>query len=433
MKGLIYETKNSLSENICSELVDSNFHDNKTIITSPRLTIFLMKELFKNVIKYKNNFLGRMYNDTLSNYSIILNKKGSSFTQFNNENIGLNAKLYTNITKPKIPKIIIQTGNTAKIHRMIYNNIHSILRLNPDYSYIFITDNTAIELIKANFDTNTLNAFNKLKVGAAKGDFIRYIALYVYGGVYLDLDAGITTRLSDIIPTDTEFIFFYNSDVDPKITNWIIMSSPKNVLIKKIIDEMVIRIHNNETNIFLATGPTLFTDVIYNEINNTNIYGFKNIFSIQERVQFLNNFLLKPDYLNGLFYSIDKFADKFQFNFKGYSNSFLYSDVEKYTSDCNIFKESFLKLNVNEFTAYKYNYSTSNSLEFKDNKNMCFIWFLNDYDGEFIFCNEYKVKPERGKLLLFPNSWCITHEEVIKFGENKYVISGYFDIDIHNN
>ena len=93
MEGLIYETKNSLSENICCELVDSNFKGNKTLITSPKLTNFLMKELYKNVSKYKNKFLRHMYNDTLSNYNIILNKKGSSLTQFNNENIELNVKL----------------------------------------------------------------------------------------------------------------------------------------------------------------------------------------------------------------------------------------------------------------------------------------------------------------------------------------------------
>ena len=176
----------------------------------------------------------------------------------------------------KIEKNIIQTYKNNNINTFIYNNIKHILLLNNDYNYIFITDEIAIDLIKNNFDENTLSAFKKLNIGAAKGDFIRYIAIYVYGGVYLDLDASIETKLENFIPKDATFLFFY--DKNKNIQQWCFMSSSKNIIVKKIIEEMVKRIHNNEENIFLATGPTLVTDVIYNYINNSNIYNVtKNV------------------------------------------------------------------------------------------------------------------------------------------------------------
>lgn len=100
--------------------------------------------------------------------------------------------------------------------------------------------------------------------------------MYVYGGVYLDLDGSIETKLDNFIQKDVDFIFFY--DRDRNIQQWCFMSISKNFIIKKIIEEMVRRINNNEQNIFLATGPTLVTDIIYNLVNNSNIYNVtKNV------------------------------------------------------------------------------------------------------------------------------------------------------------
>ena len=50
-----------------------------------------------------------------------------------------------------------------------------------------------------------------------------------------------------------------------------------------MINEMVERINNNERNIFLATGPTLFTDVIYNILNGSNVYNTKLVLNNRVR------------------------------------------------------------------------------------------------------------------------------------------------------
>lgn len=57
------------------------------------------------------------------------------------------------------------------------------------------------------------------------------------------------------------------------------MISPRHSLLLQIIEEMVNRIlHVREPNIFLATGPLLVTDVVFNFIENTNYYNVsKNI------------------------------------------------------------------------------------------------------------------------------------------------------------
>ena len=68
---------------------------------------------------------------------------------------------------------------------------------------------------------------------------------------------------------------------------------------------------------------------------------------------------------------------------------------------------------------YMYKMSKNNSYHF------IYIWFLNDYDGEIIFFNDYKIKPKGGLFLLFPISWCFPYQELIKLNENRYIIYGY--------
>ena len=96
-----------------------------------------------------------------------------------------------------IPPILFQTFKDNYIHTAIYKNIQNFLQLNPEYEYRFISDKSGLKLLKDNFEGKVVEAYLKLNLGAAKGDFLRYCALYLYGGVYLDLDASITTKIKE--------------------------------------------------------------------------------------------------------------------------------------------------------------------------------------------------------------------------------------------
>lgn len=58
-------------------------------------------------------------------------------------------------------------------------------------------------------------------------------------------------------------------------------------------------------------------------------------------------------------------------------------------------------------------------------KKFHFIWFLNEYEGEIIFWNNYSIKPLAGKLLIFPASWCFPFFELTKFNQTIFTISGF--------
>lgn len=70
----------------------------------------------------------------------------------------------------------------------------------------------------------------------------------------------------------------------------------------------------------------------------------------------------------------------------------------------------------NDFTLYKQNiYSYIE-----------FIIFLNDISegGEVEIAGCFKIKPEKGTLLLFPSGWCFPYSHKIPLLSNKYIISG---------
>ena len=314
--------------------------------------------------------------------------------------IKIESKIKTKINS-KIPKNIIQVYKHNFIHPHIYNNIITMLHTNPDYNYYFITYEICEELIKIHFDENTLNAYNKIKVGASKADFIRYITLYIYGGIYLDLDASIEIDLNKFIITNADYIFFYRFVDEVKIVQWLIMTKPKNFIIKKIIDEMVNRINmNNETNIFLATGPNLFTDVIYNLIFNTNIYDYLSHSTIVERKKFCLDVLSKPIF-NGLFYDMCDYTEEFKFRMPGYNTSMLYVDEERFTRNSNIFIQP-PKPNVdyNDFINEEMNNEDMNNEEnFEKNRNKKLITLYtktkqlihSNFKLEQLLCNSERV------------------------------------------
>lgn len=56
-----------------------------------------------------------------------------------------------------------------------------------------------------------------------------------------------------------------------------------------------------------------------------------------------------------------------------------------------------------------------------------FIWYLNDVEdgGETEVFGKYRIKPEAGKILLFPASWTFPHRGIVPKSDNKYIITGW--------
>ena len=83
---------------------------------------------------------------------------------------------------------------------------------------------------------------------------------------------------------------------------------------------------------------------------------------------------------------------------------------------------------------FSYDWHSDDFFEYDKNNNeigyriITFIWYLNDISecGETEFYEGTKIKPEEGKLILFPSTWDYNHKgHVPKYG-NKYICTGWF-------
>jgi inositol phosphorylceramide mannosyltransferase catalytic subunit len=105
-----------------------------------------------------------------------------------------------------IPKRIIQTGPSRDLpllHRAVVSNIRL---LNPEFEYRFF-DNGDVERF---FDTEFPQyrpIFDSFRFRIQKYDFFRYLAVYRYGGFYLDLDVLLATGLAPVAGHDCVFPF----------------------------------------------------------------------------------------------------------------------------------------------------------------------------------------------------------------------------------
>jgi len=92
---------------------------------------------------------------------------------------------------------------------------------------------------------------------------------------------------------------------------------------------------------------------------------------------------------------------------------------------------------INFFMLQKYDkgkgkYIYHDDFKVDNNKNhriVTFLWYLNtiEHGGTTDFFNgEIKIKPEKGKLLLFPASWCYPHCGRTPLSDDKYIITGWF-------
>ena len=76
----------------------------------------------------------------------------------------------------------------------------------------------------------------------------------------------------------------------------------------------------------------------------------------------------------------------------------------------------------------KYVYHHDGSNDSKQSRAVTYLWYLNDVveGGETdFFGGSFQVKPEAGKLLLFPACWCYPHRGNMPLSSSKYIVTGW--------
>jgi mannosyltransferase OCH1-like enzyme len=178
-----------------------------------------------------------------------------------------------------IPKIIHQIWLQGRnvVPKKFHNNIKSIKELSSNYKYIMWDESSILKLLEKHKEW--LSAYHKLSYLHQKVDFARYIILYIYGGIYLDIDTEQVKSFDNLLKQFGNYdliVSYLNGDSIASyvqcqytkcINNGIIISKKGTEIMKQIIDYVVNHTDCDEYMlkmicILYTTGPAMFTDLI---------------------------------------------------------------------------------------------------------------------------------------------------------------------------
>lgn len=109
--------------------------------------------------------------------------------------------------------------------------------------------------------------------------------------------------------------------------------------------------------------------------------------------------------------------------------------IDKFLKECISIRHA--KLYDTGFQMQKYNkgigkftYHDDFNISKEDNSKriLTYIWYINTVEegGETVFGDNIWIKPEAGKLIIFPCCWTYPHKGCIPLSNDKYIITGWF-------
>lgn len=174
-----------------------------------------------------------------------------------------------------IPKIIHQTWKDENIPERWKEAVDSCISLHPKYKYILWTDKMMSKFVKK-FYPEFYATYRSYPYDIQRCDAFRYLVLYKYGGIYLDMDMMCKKKLDDLLHYD--LVVVHSDHVRRYWRNAFYMSIPKHPFFRYCIEELPN--HKNDYscfgghwNIMNSTGPFFLTNRLkeYGKIPNMHI------------------------------------------------------------------------------------------------------------------------------------------------------------------
>ena len=176
----------------------------------------------------------------------------------------------------------------SKLTRQVYlQNVQNWARLNPEWT-VKVYDNESLQSACAQLGPEFLTVYNSFKKMHQKIDFGRYVVLYLYGGVSVDMDQyalrpiGMNTDVNNFINKANSgspqgALGLSMSEVSTAeamlysrqryiLGNAVILVTPKNKLLLRYIQkvaEKVLRDTKIDHSINATTGPHFFNEFFY--------------------------------------------------------------------------------------------------------------------------------------------------------------------------
>lgn len=173
-----------------------------------------------------------------------------------------------------IPHIMhtIWVGGTpvSQKHQELISIKKSLL---PSWEHRLWTDNevSSLKLINQKwYDDST--------IGAQKADILRLELLYLFGGVYADIDIHLLRPIDELIEGEEFFVAGQSTVESASCNNSVLGCSPRNEFIKMLIDEIPAAMQRSR-QVSYQSGPHFITQMVRHNMDKHNIRIFgKEVF-----------------------------------------------------------------------------------------------------------------------------------------------------------
>jgi hypothetical protein len=123
-------------------------------------------------------------------------------------------------------------------------------QLNPEYKIDFSLDTDCVDFLEKHINSEVAALFNRISIGMYKADLWRLCKLYVYGGVYADVDIVPHVPIDSLL-TDATFYSSIAMDKKSIFQAFMIVTRPKHPLILQFLMSLI------QTQPFdILNGPT---------------------------------------------------------------------------------------------------------------------------------------------------------------------------------
>jgi len=187
------------------------------------------------------------------------------------------------------PRNIFQTWKTKDVPENWKEGQQSVISMNPNWKYTLLTDIDNDTIVKNNFP-DFYQTFISFKYPIQRADAIRYCVLYLYGGIYLDLDY-ICNKTFDNLILNKEVGLIKSTNTHNIFTNSFLVSQKSSEFWLKCIEQMkqplpFYKKITKHFEIMNNTGPFLinniakqnlnYIEILYNIVNsNCNVCNIK--------------------------------------------------------------------------------------------------------------------------------------------------------------
>ena len=167
---------------------------------------------------------------------------------------------------------LYQTWKTQNLHSKILKIQKNMLAKNLHLNHIIYTNEQMEDFVYANFEENIIRSFKKINNMVAKADFWRYLILYKFGGIYLDIDSLITSNISNFEHEPNIGYISFESN-NKKFIQWSLIYGKNHIILEKCIQNIVDNINEKvfKNDISNLTGPDLYTNSRLSILNEESI------------------------------------------------------------------------------------------------------------------------------------------------------------------